>query len=99
MSAFDEEVMGDMPDIFADAGVAVDYQGAGFAAHGVHAIKDDSHEVYDQDQVAMRVTTISVQCADVPSSKQGDQIVMPSRTWTVQQTLEDDGHVRRLWVS
>ena len=99
MSAFDEEMMGDMPDIFADAGDPVDYQGNGYTANGVLAIKDDSFEVYDQDQVSMRVTTISVQCTDVPTSRQGDRIVSPSRTWTVQETLEDDGHVRRLWVS
>lgn len=99
MSAFDIEMMGDMPDIFADAGDLVDYQGNGYTASGVLAIKDDSFEVYDQDQIAMRVTTISVQSADVPTSRQGDRIATPSRTWTVQETLDDDGHVRRLWVS
>lgn len=99
MSVFDDEMMGDMPDIFADAGDPVVYQGAGYAVSDVLAIKDDSFEVYDQDQVAMRVTTISVQISQVPSSKQGDQIITPSRTWTVQQTLEDDGYLRRLWVS
>ncbi len=99
MSALDEEMMGDMPDIFADAGDPVDYQGAGFTANSVMAIKDDSFEVYDQDQVAMRVTTMSVQNRDVATSRQGDRIVTPSRTWIVQQILEDDGHVKRLWVS
>jgi len=99
MSAFDEEVMGDMPDIFADAGDLVDYQGSEFTANGVLAIKDDSFEVYDQDQVAMRVTTFSVQVTDVATSRQGDMIMQPNRTWKVQQILEDDGRVRRLWVS
>lgn len=99
MSAFDEEVMGDMPDIFADAGDLVDYQGSGFTANGVLAIKDDSFEVYDQDQVAMRVTTFSVQVTDVATTRQGDMIMLPNRTWKVQQILEDDGRVRRLWVS
>lgn len=99
MSAFDEEVIGDMPDIFADAGDLVDYQGNGFTASGLLAIKDDSFEVYDQEQVAMRVTTFSVQVADVATSRQGDMIMLPNRTWKVQQILEDDGRVRRLWVS
>lgn len=99
MSAFDEEVMGDMPDIFADAGDLVDYQGSGFTANGVLAIKDDSFEVYDQDQVAMRVTTFSVQVTDVATTRQGDMIMLPNRTWKVQKILEDDGRVRRLWVS
>ena len=60
---------------------------------------DLSYEVYDQDQVAMRVATVLVPVEKVPASKQGDQIVLPDRTWTVQQSLEDDGDWRRLWVS
>jgi hypothetical protein len=60
---------------------------------------DLSHEVYDQDQVAMRVATILVPVERVPSSGQGDTIALSNRTWTVQQTLEDDGYWRRLWVS
>ena len=47
----------------------------------------------------MRVATFSVQTADVPTSRQGDRIITPSRTWTVQEILEDDGFARRLWVS
>jgi len=60
---------------------------------------DLSYEVYDQDQVAMRVATVLVPVEKVAASKQGDQIVLPDRTWTVQQSLEDDGDWRRLWVS
>ena len=75
------------------------YQGSGVTHTDVRYALDVDFEVYDQDQVAMRVTTISVQISQVPSSKQGDQIITPSRTWTVQQTLEDDGYLRRLWVS
>jgi hypothetical protein len=99
MSAFDDDVLSDLPSIYADAGDPVDYQGSGFTASEVLAIKDDSFEVYDQDQVAMRVATFSVQTADVPTSRQGDRIITPSRTWTVQEILEDDGFARRLWVS
>ena len=99
MSVFDDDVLGDLPSIYADAGDTVDYQGSGFSASDVLAIKDSSFEVYDQDQVAMRVTTFSVQAVDVPTSRQGDRIITPGRTWTVQQILEDDGFDRRLWVS
>ncbi|AIA76229.1 hypothetical protein FF32_15710 [Halomonas campaniensis] len=60
---------------------------------------DLSHEVYDQDQVAMRVATILVPVERVPSSGQGDTVALPGRTWRVQEVLEDDGYWRRLWVS
>ena len=60
---------------------------------------DLSHEVYDQDQVAMCVATILVPVERVAASGQGDTIALANRTWTVQQTLEDDGYWRRLWVS
>lgn len=76
-----------------------DYQGASATAADIRVILDRDWEVHDQDQVAMRVTTVSVRVADVASSQQGDQIITADRTWTVQQTLEDDGHLRRLWVS
>lgn len=99
MSAFEDDVLDDLPSIYADAGDLVDYQGSGFTVNDVLAIKDNGFEVYDQDQVAMRVTTFSLQAVDVPTSRQGDQIITPSRTWTVQQILEDDGFERRLWVS
>ena len=76
-----------------------DYQGAAANAAGIPYMLDHGFEVYDDDQVAMHVTTISVHVGDVVTSRQGDQFVTPSQTWTVQQTLEDDGHIRRLWVS
>lgn len=66
---------------------------------GVPYQLDLSYEVYDQDQVAMRVATILVPVEHVETSKQGDTITLTSRTWTVQQNLEDDGAWRRLWVS
>lgn len=75
------------------------YQGADGALPGVSHILDLDFEVMDEDQVAMRVTTVSVRVLDVARSRQGDKVVTPARTWTVQQILEDDGHIRRLWVS
>lgn len=75
-----------------------DYAGASTAT-GIELMIDRSHEVYDEDQVAMRITAVSVQVADVPTSRQGDTIATVGRVWTVQQVLEDDGHLRRLWVS
>jgi hypothetical protein len=60
---------------------------------------DLSHEVYDQDQVAMRVATILLPVERVPESRQGDTVAVPGRTWRVQQVLEDDGQWRRVWVS
>ena len=98
MSRFDDEVRQDMPGIFADAGDLADYAGSTTASQ-VPVILDRDFEVYDEDQVAMRVTTISVQVSQVPTSRQSDSIALPGRTWTVQQILEDDGFIRRLWVS
>lgn len=60
---------------------------------------DLSFEIYDQDQVAMRVATILVPVDQVATSGQGDTIALPNRTWRVQQVLEDDGQWRRVWVS
>ena len=76
-----------------------DYQGADVTASGIEHIFDEAFEVYDENQIPMRVRTISVLVADVSESKSQDTIVLPGRTWTVQQILEDDGHIRRLWVS
>lgn len=75
------------------------YQGAGFVASGIEHILERDFEAQDDDQVAMRVTTISVRLSDVVTSRQGDTLVTPARTWTVQQILEDDGHMRRLYVT
>lgn len=60
---------------------------------------DLSYEVYDQDQIAMRVTTVLLPADRVPETKQGDLIVTPTRTWKAQQVVEDDGQWRRVWVS
>lgn len=98
MSVFDDEVRADEASIFTEAGDLADYQGAESHAD-IFVVIDHGFEVMDEDQVAMRVTTISVRVLDVPKSRQGDKITASGRTWTVQQILEDDGHVRRLWVS
>ena len=42
MSAFDDDVLSDLPSIYADAGDPVDYQGSGFTASEVLAIKTRS---------------------------------------------------------
>lgn len=60
---------------------------------------DLDHEVYDQDQVAMRRPTVLVPVERVPTTEQGDLIITPTRTWTAQQVLEDDGYWRRIYVS
>lgn len=89
----------DLGGIYQDAGDVADYQGAS-SATGILVVIDRDWQVYDKDQLPMRVTTISVMIADVPESRQGDQIdVASDRVWTVQEVLEDDGHERRLWVS
>ncbi|WP_447956506.1 head-tail joining protein [Vreelandella sp. EE7] len=99
MSAFDDEVRQGLAEMHRDAGKLGAYHGSEASASGIYVVLDTGYEVYDQDQVAMRVTTISVLVADVATSRQGDTIALPGRTWTVQQTLEDDGFERRLWVS
>lgn len=98
MSVFDDEVRVGTADIFRDAGDPGDYQGA-VTAPDIMVVLERDFEVYDDNQIAMRVITISVLIADVAESRQGDTIATNGRTWTVQQVLTDDGHVRRLWVS
>lgn len=80
------------------ADVQGDYTGAS-TAPGIDLHFDSSYVVYDENGLAQRVTAISVLVVDVPESRQGDRIALPGRTWEVQQILEDDGHVRRLYVS
>lgn len=101
MSAFDDEVRSDMTSIFQDAGFLADYQITGGAVLlGKLVVLDRNWEPYSDDQqLAGRINTISVMVADVPSSKQGDTIQAPGKTWIVEEVLEDDGHVRRLWVT
>ncbi|WP_278369512.1 head-tail joining protein [Vreelandella titanicae] len=99
MSAFDDEILAGLIEMYRDAGKLAAYQGSESSSPELYVVLDRGYEVYDQDQVAMHVTTISVLVADVATSRQGDTIAVPGRTWTVQQILEDDGFERRLWVS
>ncbi|MED5558304.1 MAG: hypothetical protein VYB70_08995 [Pseudomonadota bacterium] len=99
MSAFDDEAREGLAEMYCDAGTLAAYQGSESSNPELYVVLDRGYEVYDQDQVAMHVTTISVLVTDVATSRQGDTIALPGRTWTVQQILEDDGFERRLWVS
>lgn len=109
-----EAVMTHLSDDLAD----YEHQGA-VTASQIRVILDRDYEVYDENQVAMHIATVSVMVQDVPRSQQGDVIIMPADGWLssrywgnpdfwaevpkqrrrVQQILEDDGHMRRLWVS
>jgi len=87
-------------DHLHDTGVCV-YTGETLLT-GVDYILDHEFEVFDQDQVAQYVSAISVKVDQVPCSRQGDTITTPTTpgiTWTVQQTLEDDGYLRVLMVT
>lgn len=75
------------------------YRGSGFTVMEARYILDRDFEVYDEDQVAMRVTSLTVEVTAVPSSRQGDSLTTADQTWTVQQILNDDGQLRRLWVT
>lgn len=101
MSVFDDEVRSDLASIFQDAGFLADYQITGGAVLLEKLmVLDRNWEPYSDDQqLAGRINTISVMVADVPSSKQGDTIQVPGKTWIVEEIIEDDGHVRRLWVT
>ena len=99
MSAFDDEAREGLAEMYCDAGTLAAYQGSESSNPELYVVLDRGYEVYDQDQVAMHVTTISVLVKDVATSRQGDAIALPGRTWTVQQILEEDGFERRLWVS
>lgn len=75
-----------------------DYQGS-ISASGIAYLLEEGWEIYDENRPDLRVTTISVLVRDVARSRQGDKIVTPHRTWSVEHILSDDGHWRRLWVS
>lgn len=63
-------------------------------------ILDRSYELFDADGLAQRISTIELRSTDVAGpSRTGDKIVTPTRTWDVQQTLTDDGYMRRLYVT
>lgn len=101
MSVFDDEVRSDTVGIFEDAGFVADYQlEAGVLIPGIWVILDRDWEAYgDDQQLAGRITTISVMTADVALSNQGHKVITPAKVWTVEEVVSDDGHIRRLWVS
>ncbi|MFS8174984.1 hypothetical protein [Vreelandella titanicae] len=101
MSAFDDDVRNDIASIFQDAGFLADYQITGGAVllDKLMVLERNWEPYSDDQQLAGRINTISVMVADVPSSKQGDTIQVPGKTWIVEEIIEDDGHVRRLWVT
>ncbi|RUR51415.1 head-tail joining protein [Vreelandella populi] len=101
MSVFDDEVRSDITDIFYDAGFVADYRSqAGVLISGVWVVIDRDWESYSDDQqLAGRITTISVMTTDIARSDQGDTVITPAKTWTVEEVVADDGHIRRLWVT
>jgi|GEM_PF-1762769 hypothetical protein len=66
---------------------------------GIKAVLDRNYEVYDDDQIARRVTVIAVLVAQVPVSERRDTIERDGQTWQVHQVLDDDGFERVLEVS
>lgn len=73
--------------------------GAGGSVPNVRAVLDRDIEIYDEDQLPLRVTTISVPVKAVPKSQRGDSIVMDGRTWHVNRILDDDGYHRVIEVT
>lgn len=71
----------------------------GTVIENVPYILDRDFEAQDADQVALRVTTISVRPSRVSSSAFGDTITAAGHVWKVQEILEDDGQWRRLYVT
>lgn len=101
MSVFDDEIRSDTAGIFQDAGFVADYRSqVGVLIPGIWVVLDRDWESYSDDQqLAGRITTICVMTADVARSDQGDTVITPSKTWTVEEVVADDGHIRRLWVT
>ena len=76
------------------------YLGSGAPVEDLGYLLERDVELYDGDGVAQVVTTISLSSPAIGApSRQGDLIVTPDRTWTVQQTLSDDGSMRQLSVT
>lgn len=69
------------------------------AVAGVRAVLDRDFEVFDEDQLPLRVTTICIPVATIATSQRGDTIDMAGRTWHVNRILDDDGYERRIEVT
>lgn len=75
------------------------YESAAGTVPDIHYQLNRAHQLYDQHGVAQLVTSVNLRADLLPaSSRRGDRVVTPGRTWTVEQTLEDDGHFRLLYV-
>ncbi|GAA3704314.1 hypothetical protein GCM10022421_08920 [Oceanisphaera sediminis] len=97
-SRMDEAIMATVNDGLCQ------YQGTAANATDAPYILDRDVELFDgsgPDQgVAQLVTTVSIQSGLLGgASRQGDRIITAERSWTVQQTLKDDGHMRQLYVT
>lgn len=73
------------------------YEGAhvpGGVVAGITAVLDRDYELIDDDQMAIRVSVMSIEVAQVPTSTEGDVITRQGQRWHVGPTIEDDGHMR-----
>jgi hypothetical protein len=60
---------------------------------------DRDYQTYDENQLPQIITTISIPSSTIERSRSSDRFIANGKEWKVHQTLEDDGHWRRLYVS
>ena len=60
---------------------------------------DRDYQIYDDNQLPQVINTISIPSSVIDKSRAGDRFVVGGKEWKIHQTLEDDGHWRRLYVS
>lgn len=61
---------------------------------------DRDYQIYDDNQLPQVVTSLSIPSSTVIKSRAGDRFTAADgKVWKIHQTLEDDGHWRRLYVS
>lgn len=77
------------------------YQGTATNGVEVPYMLERDVQLYDDEGPARIATTIEVQVSAIGDgrSRQGDRVITPSRTWTVQQVIKDDGHWRTMEVT
>lgn len=96
MSAFDEEVMGDMPDIFADAGDTATYTPYNGTPTTVTVILDRDIErtVAGMQGVIMEARTeLTGYTSQLGAGARGDVVTLNGQGWRLGAKARDDGYL------
>ena len=81
------------------SGPASEYIAGSSSIPDVPYLLDRDYQIYDDNQLPQVITTISIPSNAIERSRAGDRFIVGGKEWKIHQTLEDDGHWRRLYVS